>query len=171
MRLVTTNLLNRFWGNGVKPIMAALGNKLEASRIVNNLLTTVAGYALDARQGKVLHDKNVELENALNEINSNLYVLDFNHMVDLASYLVVGVNKSYIPPKPGIISVSFYTETGSNAAIAITRHGLTSYLTASVTADVKNVSADYIVDGTAVTLRKHSNDITLRHIKYIPFKF
>jgi len=56
----------------VKPIMAALGNKLEASRIVNNLLTTVAGYALDARQGKVLHDKNVELENALNEINSNL---------------------------------------------------------------------------------------------------
>ncbi len=138
---------------------------------VKTLLATNAGLPLDAIVGKMLDDKISGLMQSISEINSNLYVLDFNHMVDLASYLVVGVNKSYIPPKPGIISVSFYTETGSNAAIAITRHGLTSYLTASVTADVKNVSADYIVDSTAVTLRKHSNDITLRHIKYIPFKF
>ena len=36
------------------------------------MMTTVAGYVLDARVGKTLHDKDVELENAVNEINSNL---------------------------------------------------------------------------------------------------
>ena len=57
MKVITTNRLNRFWKNGVKPIKDALANKLNTSSIVNNLLTTAAGYALDARQGKALDDK------------------------------------------------------------------------------------------------------------------
>lgn len=40
--------------------MAALvATKLNAANVVNNLTTTASGYALDARQGKVLHD-NIE---------------------------------------------------------------------------------------------------------------
>lgn len=57
MKVITTNRLNRFWKNGVKPIKDALANKLNTANVVNNLLTTAAGYALDARQGKALDDK------------------------------------------------------------------------------------------------------------------
>ena len=57
MKVITTNRLNRFWKNGVKPIKDALANKLNTANVVNNLLTTAAGYALDARQGKALDDQ------------------------------------------------------------------------------------------------------------------
>ena len=57
MKVITTNRLNRFWKNGVLPIKTALANKLNTANVVNNLLTTAAGYALDARQGKALDDK------------------------------------------------------------------------------------------------------------------
>lgn len=57
MKVITTNRLNRFWTNGVKPIKDTLASKLNTSSVVNHLLTTAAGYVLDARQGKVLDDK------------------------------------------------------------------------------------------------------------------
>lgn len=57
MKVITTNRLNRFWKNGILPIKNSLANKLNTSSVVNNLLTTAAGYALDARQGKALDDK------------------------------------------------------------------------------------------------------------------
>lgn len=57
MKIITTNLLNRFWKNGVKPIKAAVEKKLDTAKVINNLLTTAPGYALDARQGKVLQDQ------------------------------------------------------------------------------------------------------------------
>ena len=65
MKVITTNRLNRFWTNGVKPIKDALASKLNTSSVINNLLTTVAGYALDARQGKVLDDKITALNGKL----------------------------------------------------------------------------------------------------------
>lgn len=65
MKVITTNRLNRFWKNGVLPIKNALANKLNTSSVVNNLLTTVAGYALDARQGKALDDKITALNGKL----------------------------------------------------------------------------------------------------------
>ena len=67
MKVITTNRLNRFWKNGVKPIKDALANKLNTSSIVNNLLTTAAGYALDARQGKALDDKITALNGKLTD--------------------------------------------------------------------------------------------------------
>lgn len=65
MKVITTNRLNRFWKNGVLPIKNSLANKLNTSSVVNNLLTTVAGYALDARQGKALDDKITALNGKL----------------------------------------------------------------------------------------------------------
>lgn len=38
-------------------ILAALATKLDTANVANNLTTTEAGYALDARQGKTLNDK------------------------------------------------------------------------------------------------------------------
>lgn len=65
MKLIHSNLLNSFWKKGIVPIKAELEKKIATSKIVNNLLTTKAGYVLDARQGKVLQDQ-------VTEINSNL---------------------------------------------------------------------------------------------------
>ena len=47
MKVITTNLLNRFYKNGVKPIKDALAQKLDTSKVISNLTTTVAGYALE----------------------------------------------------------------------------------------------------------------------------
>lgn len=47
------------WGKVVKwfsDMAALVATKLNASNVVNNLTTTASGYALDARQGKVLSD-------------------------------------------------------------------------------------------------------------------
>lgn len=66
MKVITTNLLNRFWKNGVLPIKTALAGKLEKSKGANNLLTTEEGFWLDARQGKALDDKITELNSNLN---------------------------------------------------------------------------------------------------------
>ena len=71
MKLVTTNLLDRFWKNGVKPIMTSLGDKFDKSRIVNNMLTTVAGYALDGRLGPVIQKQIDDLLAEVSGINSN----------------------------------------------------------------------------------------------------
>lgn len=47
------------WGKVVKwfsDMSALVATKLNAANVVNNLTTTASGYALDARQGKVLND-------------------------------------------------------------------------------------------------------------------
>ncbi|MFR1053844.1 MAG: hypothetical protein ACLSFB_05005 [[Clostridium] scindens] len=66
MKVITTNLLNRFWKNGVKPIKEAVTGKLDASKVVNSLLATEEGFALDATQGKALKDQVDELNRKLN---------------------------------------------------------------------------------------------------------
>lgn len=79
MKVITTNLLNRFYKNGVKPIKDALAQKLDTSKVISNLNTTVAGYALDARQGKALNDKISDLDKKMyymgdwQQINTNNY--------------------------------------------------------------------------------------------------
>jgi len=65
MKVITTNLLNRFWKNGVKPIKEAVSGKLDASKVVNSLLATEEGFALDATQGKILKEQ-------VDELNRNL---------------------------------------------------------------------------------------------------
>lgn len=43
-----------------------MGGKLDASKVANNLTTTGTGYALDARQGKVLNDSKLSLTSVVN---------------------------------------------------------------------------------------------------------
>ena len=74
MKVITTNLLNRFWKNGVLPIKNSLASKLDSSKVVNNLLTTASGYALDARQGKALGDRMTAAENDIESLNGKLLV-------------------------------------------------------------------------------------------------
>lgn len=45
----------------VTSLNSLISNKVDTSNVVNNCLTTEAGFVLDARQGKVLDDKITEL--------------------------------------------------------------------------------------------------------------
>jgi len=65
------NRFNQLWEEGIYPIKAKV-DKFKFPTIVNNLLATVAGNALDAVQGRILHEKDVELEGKINEINGSL---------------------------------------------------------------------------------------------------
>ncbi len=55
-------------------LKADVGQRLLATNVANNLATTVAGYALDARQGKALADKNASLENRITQLNGKFEV-------------------------------------------------------------------------------------------------
>ena len=80
MKVITTNLLNRFWKNGVLPIKTALDNKLNKSDLVNNLLATVAGKPLDATQGKILDDKITQTNADLAELSTK--TSDYTYSTD-----------------------------------------------------------------------------------------
>lgn len=57
----------------------AIGNKVDKSKIANNLITTEEGYTLDARQGKVLGDKMTQLQNANYELAlQNIQLTDYS---------------------------------------------------------------------------------------------
>ena len=62
MKVITTNLLNRFYKNGVKPIKDAVAGKLDASKVVASTSISVPGFVMD---GKTCSE-------ALAGINSNL---------------------------------------------------------------------------------------------------
>lgn len=49
----------------VTSLISLINQKLNVSKVINNLLTTEAGFALDARQGKVLNDKITKLNGDL----------------------------------------------------------------------------------------------------------
>lgn len=92
MKIIDTNKLNRFWKNGVKPIKDSVAQKLDTSKVINNLLTTKAGYALDARQGKVLQDQVSEINSNLSELNTGLawMPIDFDAVITpIAPYATI----------------------------------------------------------------------------------
>lgn len=72
-------------GTTLEEKVTALNNlisqKVDTSTVVNNLLTTEAGFVLDARQGKTLND-------SISELSSKLEVIKFT----LTSSSVVSIN-------------------------------------------------------------------------------
>lgn len=54
MKVITTNLLNRLWKNGV---LEKLKLKVDVAKIVNNFTTTVEGTVADGRAVKTLKDE------------------------------------------------------------------------------------------------------------------
>lgn len=84
MKVITTNLLNRFWTNGVKPLKEKVDSMATNFKTANNLTTTASGFALDARQGPVIQQK-------FNDINSDLDGCSFERRED-------GAYITYTPP-------------------------------------------------------------------------
>lgn len=164
MKVITTNRLNRFWKNGVKPIKDALANKLNTSSIVNNLLTTAAGYALDARQGKALDDKITALNGKLpgTGIGDGVALIDkSSYTFPRDGYLVA--KASYRP--------NYFVEfkiVGTNGkttnAIQI---GSNNNATANVNTQTNNCVALYVKKGMGInSIAKNSNQYNV--IQFYP---
>ena len=72
--------------------------------IVNNLVTTEEGYALDARQGKALKDEITVLNNSLNNISSTKVNFEFPYhrgeiyFVRIGKYCIVNVKHICVSP-------------------------------------------------------------------------
>ncbi len=58
MKIITTNLLNRFWNHGIKPIKEELTGKLSASKVVESPNITESGFVMD---GKTASEQIAEL--------------------------------------------------------------------------------------------------------------
>jgi len=153
MKVITTNRLNRFWKNGVLPIKNALANKLNTANIVNNLLTTAAGYALDARQGKALDDKitalNGKLLHAKNTSQSGWRFYRVGNLVFFThnkALSVVAANTKY---------------TNQGKAPTGYRPAERYYATGTRSAGVSTVTGDFYfelaVDGTAIFISTASH--------------
>ena len=140
MKVITTNRLNRFWKNGILPIKNSLANKLNTSSVVNNLLTTAAGYALDARQGKALDDKITAL--------NGKYTVDvvWLGLGDIVGYGVktgsVSCAKSGYTPI-GIVGYATIATTGESAKINIANLYITNNL---VDCAVFNISSTTVTN-------------------------
>ena len=120
MKVITTNRLNRFWKNGVLPIKNALANKLNTSSVVNNLLTTAAGYALDARQGKALDDKITALNGKLTRVQ--LYKSTGANSVTISNLNTYNTVIIYAMAGDYCVSVVAVKESGIKTFVLSTYH-------------------------------------------------
>lgn len=73
MKVVTTNLLNRFWKNGVIPIKYAISSKFDTSKIVKSANITEEGFVMD---GKTASEKFAELNGKFDKFQIKKMTLD-----------------------------------------------------------------------------------------------
>lgn len=119
MKVITTNLLNKFWKDGVLPIK---NGKINVTDIVNNLTTTAANKVLDARQGKALADKYDQLNRNYTALNTR--VAGFN---STRLYISSGKTGIYmrVPQTDWVKCVAFVV--GSNNLDAVIQETVFAY--------------------------------------------
>lgn len=94
MKVITANRLNRFWKKGILPIKEG---KLDKGNVLNALTATEEGYALDARQGKLLDEK-------ISYLSSN----SDGVIGSIIAYMGKNAPNNYLPCNGGIYNISEY---------------------------------------------------------------
>lgn len=89
-KLVSGESFKAMLGKIAKAVSSVF-EKLDKSKVANNLTTNVAGYALDARQGKALQDQITSLNGSLNNVAPK--------------------GKSALCSSDGIVSLSIYNDS------------------------------------------------------------
>ena len=95
-KLVSGESFKAMLGKIAKAVSSVF-EKLDKSKVANNLTTNVAGYALDARQGKALQDQITSLNGSLNstvvfnqdsvqitKISPHAYILHIDKLISLS---------------------------------------------------------------------------------------
>lgn len=84
MKVITTNLLNRLWQNGIKPIKTALDGKISTSKIVKSTNITQEGFLMD---GKTASEKFAELNSNKIEILQKTFTEEISSTGNIPLYL------------------------------------------------------------------------------------
>lgn len=109
----TASLRKVKWSNVWAKIMASILNKISA----NNLITTTAGYLLDARQGKALDDKISELNTNRLKVKTKLYGIEVAFDSNIGKYEGHINNSDFLKDFP----------SGTVIATLITGHNVSGY--------------------------------------------
>lgn len=133
---------------------ALVATKLNISSVVNNLTTTESGYALDARQGKVLNDK---LINGLSyHYGTRINVLTYNSASNL-----------FTVPKDGLILAQVWTADstidvwyGSEMLMVGVRYNTAGYVRSYATFVRKGMTMWFGSSGSNKSCYYYSLDIT-----------
>lgn len=94
--------------------LPTLSPALRQSDLKNNLITTLEGYALDARQGKVLDEKITEVNQDLAELDSYVKGNTLNALVKITTYTS---SNPYTCPKDGFIMVVSASTLGALTSV------------------------------------------------------
>lgn len=131
--------------------------KLDAENVANNLTTTASGYALDARQGKVLNDRINGLDVIITETSVEANITQSLNAGGGKAW--TGLGGSAIAPN----IPSGYTFVGNvnvtvNGAVGIyaTFDGPNQYNSRSVNPYISNASPNVLSSGTRLNVRLYS---------------
>jgi len=96
---------------------ALVGTKLNAANVVNNLTTTASGYALDARQGKILNDIIAPIgaiisNNGETSIKANEWATGISITVPAGTYIILHEAHS----TTGVVRCGWLTTNGTWSA-------------------------------------------------------
>ena len=114
-------------------------NKFAKANVVNNLLTTEAGFAIDARQGKALDDKITELNGKLPEESDNYIKFEDGTVIQWGNVQSPANSQGY-----NTITFPVPFKDTSYRMQATPRYGTSSYPTFDVSTQVINESRAYI---------------------------
>lgn len=135
MKVVTTNLLNRFWKNGVIPIKYAISSKFDTSKIVKSANITEEGFVMD---GKTASEKFAELNGKITDtdialsINNSYLTATFRRVGPTVQYSI-NVLKNlplstsitlYTLPEEYRPILTFYTQFGNPGSVPNIRLGI-----------------------------------------------
>lgn len=109
----TASLRKVKWSNVWAKIMASILNKISA----NNLITTTAGYLLDARQGKALDAKISELNTNRLKVKTKVYRVEVTFDSNIGKYEGHIVNTDFLKDFP----------EGTIVATLVTGHDMHGY--------------------------------------------
>lgn len=107
--LKTVAFTGKYTDLSEKPVIPS--GTAAACGVVNNLTTTVAGYVLDARQGKVLKDEINTLNGSLGATNNNVAQLQQNIANIMPGSTYIDIPNPYTAGRDGW---AFLTVTGTN---------------------------------------------------------
>ena len=149
--------VNIFKNGILSKIAGAVG---DAVPLINNFLTNQEGKgAADANTVYVLNNK-------IDELNSSLYKLDYDNMVDLSGILNKN-GSTYTPTKGGMIICKLQA-TANNGAVCLKQHDV-EIMFLNVYNQYTRNSSQVIVNPETVTLYQIQN-AKIETFKFIPFK-
>lgn len=131
--------------------------KLDVAKVANNLTTAGEGYALDARQGKVLNDRINGLDVIVTETTVTANITQSLNAGGGKAWTGLG-GSAIVPTVPPGYTFAGNVNVTVNGSVAIyaTFDGSNQYNSRSVDPYISNASSNVLSSGTRLTVRLYS---------------